>query len=158
MKAAAVFLQSVTSENVGRTGDRSWGGLQQLQLCVEDLSVSFSWHGDDGEVNIISSAVTTEARVPAHRQMGGLERTWRKSPKVIWMLHRENNVTIRSLWASCCYHRLLRAYMCSVWQVEVAGRQVATSGHPLIYHQHPQCCAAPLSRREEDLETHVQSF
>lgn len=67
-KKKEVFLLIVTSENTVRTGDRSRAGLQQVQLCVEDLSVSFSWQGD---VYIISSAVTMEPSVQRRR----LERT-----------------------------------------------------------------------------------
>lgn len=67
--AAALFLLNVTSENTVRTGDQSWA---EVQLCVEDLSVSFSWQGD---VNIISSAVTMEPSVQRRRRMGRLERT-----------------------------------------------------------------------------------
>lgn len=71
LKKKEVFLLIVTSENTVRTGDRSRAGLQQVQLCVEDLSVSFSWQGDDGDVYIISSAVTMEPSVQRRR----LERT-----------------------------------------------------------------------------------
>lgn len=51
-----------------------------MQLCVEEVSVTFSWLGTDGDVNIITTAVTMETRVERHRWMGQLESTWRKNP------------------------------------------------------------------------------
>lgn len=66
------------------TGDWSWGGLLQVQLRVQELSVSFSRQGANGDVDIINSAVTTEPSVQGRRWrsfMGRLEHTWGKSPK-----------------------------------------------------------------------------
>lgn len=93
-------LQSAASDSAVHTEDWSWARLLQVQLCVEELSVSFSWQGAKGDVDIINSAATVEPSVQAQRGLTRrLEHAWRKKSEKravkVMVLEQTENMSAR---------------------------------------------------------------
>lgn len=65
----------LTSERTLQTRSRGRSELRQILLCVQDLSVGFSWQEDVGDVNIMTRAETVEPSVQGSRWTGRLEHT-----------------------------------------------------------------------------------